>query len=114
MAHSARVRRKSGESVVGPSAELPGADIPTVRNILAYGELLKERVPKTYNEVSTLDLSKELCSAFKVVLENVNPQLVTPGVIMEDRNIVSKIKSESDIMKQVNRKRAKKKDKENS
>ena len=40
MDHSARVRIKSGESVGGPSAELSLADIPKLRNILAYGELL--------------------------------------------------------------------------
>ena len=38
-----KTRHSSGNKIVGDSSELPTAYLPTLRNVLAYGLLLKER-----------------------------------------------------------------------
>ena len=105
-----RTRHSSGNKIVGESSELPNSDLPTVRNILAYGLLLKERSAEASHLVSNQDLANELCVAVKNVWARVNVQIISEGVIQNDKNIIKRIKSDWEMMTKVSNKKAKKKD----
>ena len=99
-----KTRHSSGNKIVGDSSELPTADLPTLRNVLAYGLLLKERSTVASHLISNQDLAKELCVAIKNIWGIVNI------VIKDDRNVIKRIKSDWEMMTKISTKKAKKKD----
>ena len=105
-------RQKSGNAVIGPSAELPQSDLPTLRDVLAYGCLLKEKSLLSKNSFSDKDLTEQVCSDIKKVWTRVNHKIVVPGVISLDKNIEKKILTGWKMMGTVKSKRANKKKEE--
>ena len=105
-------RNKSGNDVIGLSAELPQSDLPTLRDILAYGCLLKENSELRKCVFSDRDLAKQICAELKQVWTRVNHKVVAPGVILLDQNIERKILSDWKMMTLVKSKKANKKNEE--
>ena len=105
-------RQNSGNAVIGPSAELPQSDLPTLRDVLAYGCLLKEKSLLSKNSFSDKDLTEQVCSDIKKVWTRVNHKIVVPGVISLDKNIEKKILTGWKMMGTVKSKRANKKKEE--
>ena len=99
-----KTRHSSCNKIVGDSSELPTADLPTVRNFLAYWPLLKERSTVASHLISNQDLAKELCVAIKNIWARVNI------VIQDDKNVIKRIKSDWEMMTKISTKKAKKKD----
>ena len=99
-----KTRHSSGNTIVGDSSELPTADLPTLRNVLAYGLLLKERSTVASHLISNQDLEKELCVAIENIWARVNV------VIQDDKNVIKRIKSDWEMMTKISTKKAKKKD----
>ena len=85
-----RTRHQSGNDVVGPSAELPQADLPTMRDVLAFGLLLKENSLERKNQMFQRELSKKICSGVKEVWARANHKLLAPDVVYLDQNIENK------------------------
>ena len=83
-----KTRHSSGNKIVGDSSELPTADLPTLRNVLAYGLLLKERSTEASHLISNQDLAKELCVAIKNIWARVNV------MIQDDKKVIKRIKSD--------------------
>ena len=101
-------RNKSGNEVIGPAAKLPQSDLPTLRDILAYGCLLKEESLERKCVISDRDLAKQICFELKQVWARVNHKIVSPGVISLDQNIELKILNDWKMMVLVKSKRASK------
>ena len=53
-----KTRHSSGNKIVGESSELQISDLPTVKNVLAYGLLLKERSTVVTHLLTNQDLAK--------------------------------------------------------
>ena len=85
-----RTRHQSGNDVVGPSAELPQADLPTIRDVLSFGLFLKENSVESKNQISLRELSKKICSDVKQVWARANHKLLAPDVVYLDQNIENK------------------------
>ena len=98
-------RNKSGNDVIGHSAELPQSDLPTLRDILAYGCLLKEQAELGKFEFKDRDLAKQVCGELKKVWTRVNHKIVSSGVISLDINIERKILTGWNMMISVKSKR---------
>ena len=77
-------RKKASCDIIGPSAELPVGELPTLRDLLACGNLLKERSPElTDNEIMRILMEKLIC-----IHKRVNSYLP----LMQDKSILNKIK----------------------
>ena len=98
-----RTRNQSGNDVIGPSADLPQSDLPTLRDVLAYGMFLTENSLLKLSD--DRDLAKQVCADLKKVWSRVNHKIVAPGVISPDKNIERKFVNDWEIMKKVQRNR---------
>ena len=99
-----RTRNQSGNDIIGPSAPLPQSDLPTLRNVLAYGFFLKENSIERKSDISDRSLAQQVCVDLKEVWARVNRKIVAPGVIMLDQNIENKVLTNWKTMKIVNKK----------
>ena len=79
-----RTRHESGNDIVGPSADLPASDLPTLRDVLAYGQFLKESSLKRNNEIALRELSKQVCADLKQVWARASHKLLAPDVVYLD------------------------------
>ena len=69
-------KQKSGNAVIGPSAELAQSDLPTLRDVLAYGCLHKDKSLISKNSFSDKDLTEQVCSDIKKFWTRVNHKIV--------------------------------------
>ena len=76
---------------LGPSAELPLADLPTLRDVLKQGQLLRERHlgPNSKYEVS--DMASDLLPLIIAVWNRANAKLVDPAIRVSDKKLKDKI-----------------------
>lgn len=79
------------EEFLGPSAELPLSDLPTLRNILQQGMLLRERYPGPVKLYSFKKMAEELVPLVQAVRRRANSRLLIRPVTLSDQRITAKI-----------------------
>ena len=102
-------RHQSGNDVVGPSADLLASDLPTLRDVLAYGLFLKESLLKRSNEIALRELSKQVCADLKQVWARANHTLMAPDVVYLDQNVENKFIDDWNLMRLVKNEKLNKK-----
>ena len=84
---------------------------PTLRDVLRFGILLREKSEDDPRNFTVKDMVKEVCSAVKIQWQKANA-LFVPPVIISDKSIIDKISEFWDLATNISLKRIKKDKKE--
>ena len=79
-------RKSSTDLLVGPSSDLPEADLPTLRNVLSKAKQIKE----SRSFISQADLANDITKQVKTLYRQVNSQIT----FIQDRAIKTKFARE--------------------
>ena len=101
----ARTRHQSGNKIVGPSSELPQADLPVLRDCLKYGLLKKEEAAVTASNFTNRDLAKIVRIELKNTWFRVNALLCVVTIMLSDLCIEQKFIREWEAMEAFKNKR---------
>ena len=86
---------------LGPSAELPPADLPTLRDVLKQCQLLRERHVGTTNNYELSDMASDTLPLLKAVWNRANAKLIQPQVCVCDKALKDRIKAKWTLLSKI-------------